>query len=121
MLKTDSPQHHRSAADADFRVRISRRSNWHSRPYSRLGMPLHFPPGAAEEVTKRIAALPAAITGKHNPECVEAALVLAVHGQWRRFDAMLRLLDQDWRHVLVAGDPADADWPTRLDAELPDR
>lgn len=25
--------------------------------------------------------------------------------QWRRFDAMLRMLEQDWRDVLVAGDP----------------
>jgi hypothetical protein len=79
-----------------------------------------FPPGTAEEVIKRIAALPAAITGKQNPERVQAALVLAAQGQWRRFDAILRLLDQDGRDVLVAGDLADADWPTRLDAQLPD-
>jgi len=80
-----------------------------------------FSPGTAEQVIKRIAALPAAVTGKQNPERVQSALVLAAHGQWRRFDAMLRLLDEDWRDVLVAGDLADADWPTGLDAELPDR
>ena len=80
-----------------------------------------FPPGTAEEVIRRIAALPTSVTGKQNPERVQAALVLAAHGQWRRFDAMLRLLDQDWRDVLVAGDLADADWPARLDTELPDR
>jgi hypothetical protein len=34
--------------------------------------------------------------------------------------ARLRLLTLDWRDVLVAGELADADWPARLDAELPD-
>jgi hypothetical protein len=80
-----------------------------------------FPAGTAEEVIKRIAALPPSATGKQNPERVQAALVLAARGQWRRFDALLRLLDQDWRDVLVAGHLADEDWPARLDAELPDR
>jgi hypothetical protein len=80
-----------------------------------------FRAGTAEELLKRIAALPPSATGKQNPERVQAALVLAARGQWRWFDALLRLLDQDRRDVLVAGDLADADWPARLDAELPDR
>ena len=80
-----------------------------------------FPAGTAEEVIKRIAALPAGATGNQYPERVQAALVVAASGQWHRFDALLRLLDQDWRDVLVAGGLADADWPARLDAELPDR
>ncbi len=80
-----------------------------------------FPAGTAEELIKRIAALPPSATGNQSPERVQAALVLAARRQWRWFDALLRLLDQDWRDVLVAGDLADADWPARLDAELPDR
>jgi hypothetical protein len=35
------------------------------------------------------------------------------------FRAVLRLVTVDWRDVLVAGGLADADWPARLEAELP--
>jgi hypothetical protein len=91
-----------------------------SQPTGCASRPAGLPAGT-EELIKRIAALPPSATGKQNPERVQAALVLAARGQWRWFNALLRLLDQDWRDVLVAGDLADADWPARLDAELPDR
>ena len=78
-----------------------------------------FPAGTAEEVARRLAGLPADAFGRQIQERVMAAVILASDGQWERFLAMLRLLSVDWRDVLMAGGLADADWPTRLDVELP--
>jgi hypothetical protein len=56
--------------------------------------------------------------GRQDVERVQAAMVLAAAGDWRRFTAMARLLRVDWRDVLVAGGLANADWPERLDQHL---
>ncbi len=57
--------------------------------------------------------------GRQDPERILAAVVLASRGRLDRFFPLFRLLKADWRDVLVAGDLADEDWPSRLDAELP--
>jgi len=49
-----------------------------------------------------------------------AAIVLASAGQWGRFLRFVRLAEEDWRDVLVAGGLANEDWRARLNAELPD-
>jgi hypothetical protein len=78
-----------------------------------------FPAGTADEVVRRLTGLAAEAFGSQDEERVMAAIVLASAGQWERFEAGIRLLALDWRDVLVAGELADADWPARLDAELP--
>jgi hypothetical protein len=81
-----------------------------------------FPsPGSADEVIRRLDALPPEAFGRQDPERVQAALVLAAQGEWSRFAALLDLLALDWRDVLVAGELADGDWPDRIAAELPPR
>lgn len=78
-----------------------------------------FPAGTAEEVARSLAGLPADAFGGQDQERVMAGVILASDGQWERFRAALRLATVDWRDVLVAGGLADADWPARLEAELP--
>ena len=51
-------------------------------------------------------------------ERVQAAVVIASGGQWDRFRSMLRLLELDWRDVLMAGGLGQDDWRAVLDAEL---
>lgn len=75
--------------------------------------------GTAEKVASYLASLDDGALGWQDSERVQAAIVLASAGKWDRFLSPLRLLRLDWRDVLVAGGLADADWPTRLEAELP--
>jgi hypothetical protein len=79
-----------------------------------------FPAGTADEVAGYLASVAGEAFGGQDPERVQAAIVLASVGQWDRFLSVFRLLQLDWRDVLVAGGLANADWPARLDAELPD-
>lgn len=51
-------------------------------------------------------------------ERVQAAIVVWARGDLSRLRSSLELARSDWRDVLVRGDLADADWPTKLDAEL---
>jgi hypothetical protein len=78
-----------------------------------------FPAGTADEVARSLAGLPAEAFGRQDQERVMAAVILASDGQWERFRAELRLVTVDWRDVMVAGGLADADWPVRLEIELP--
>lgn len=78
-----------------------------------------FSVGTADEVTDRLRGLPEVAFGGQDCERMQAALVLAAGGDWNRFVALLRLLDLDWRDVLVAGGLADGDWPQRLHEALP--
>ena len=74
-----------------------------------------FGRGTDDAVIRRLTAL----SPDDSSERIQAALVLAARGRWRLFAHQLRHLELDWRNVLVAGGLADADWPTRLAAELP--
>jgi hypothetical protein len=74
-----------------------------------------FGRGADDEVIRRLTALAA----DDSSERIQAALVLGAGGDWERFEQQLRLLELDWRDVLVAGGLAGDDWPVRLAAELP--
>lgn len=78
-----------------------------------------FRSGDADQVIGWLASLPAEQFGGQGPERIMAAVVLASHGRLDRFFPLLRLVKIDWRDVLVAGDLADEDWPSRLDVELP--
>ena len=79
-----------------------------------------FPPGTAEKVRGYLAGLDADAFGRQDPERVQAAVVLASGGEWEKFMRVFRLIEVDWRDVLVAGGLANADWPDRLNVELPD-
>jgi hypothetical protein len=57
--------------------------------------------------------------GGQDVERIQAAVVLGSAGQWDRFVLIFRMLMVDWRDVFVAGGLAHADWPARLDSELP--
>jgi len=78
-----------------------------------------FEAGIADTVIGYLASLDRESFGGQGSERVQAAIVLASHGQWERFISLWRLLKLDWRDVLVAGGLADADWPARLESELP--
>jgi hypothetical protein len=78
-----------------------------------------FPTGTADKVAGYLASLADEDFGGQDAERVQAAIVLASAGRWDRFLSVFGLLKLDWRDVLVAGGLANADWPTRLDAELP--
>lgn len=80
----------------------------------------NFADGSAERVLETLAALPKHIAPWDGPprERIQAALVLSTAGDWRRFQDMVRLAEQDWRDALVAADLADEDWPYRLNATL---
>ena len=54
-----------------------------------------------------------------SPERIQAALVLGAAGKWHRFEQQLRLLELDWRDVLMVGGLAYEDWPAQLAAALP--
>jgi hypothetical protein len=77
-----------------------------------------FPPGTAERVRGYLTGLTADACGGQDPERIQAALVLASRGQWKRFLAVFKLLAVDWRDVLMAGGLGNADWPQVLSREL---
>lgn len=79
-----------------------------------------FPVGTAEAAARRLTGLTADAFGLQSQERVMAAIVLASAGQWGRFLRFVRLAEEDWRDVLVAGGLANEDWRARLNAELPD-
>jgi hypothetical protein len=80
----------------------------------------NFDARSSERVLETLAALPKHVAPWDGPprERIQAALVLRTGGDWHRFEAMVRLAEQDWRDALVAGELADQGWPDRLDAEL---
>jgi hypothetical protein len=47
-----------------------------------------------------------------------AAVVFMADGRLEGVDEALRLAEQDWRDLLVAGDLANGDWPEQLGARL---
>lgn len=77
-----------------------------------------FASGSADKVMAALLALSADQVGGQDPERVQAALVVRTSGMWDRFADNRKLLDQDWRDVLVRADLANEDWPHRLDAIL---
>jgi hypothetical protein len=77
-----------------------------------------FPPGTAEQVCGYLKDVTADACGGQGLERVQAAVVLASHGQWERFLAVFRLLAVDWRDVLMAGGLGNEDWPQVLNREL---
>jgi len=78
-----------------------------------------FPAATAEKVVGHLASLDDRDLGGHDVERMQAAIVLGSAGQWDRFVLIFRMLKVDWRDVLVAGGLAHADWPARLESELP--
>jgi hypothetical protein len=78
-----------------------------------------FTPDDAGEVIGWLNGLDPELYGRQDPERIHAALVLASSGNLTRFVAGVGLLRLDWRDAVVAGGLADANWPERLDAELP--
>lgn len=58
------------------------------------------------------------MTGRQDPERIQAALVLRTHGEWTSFRSNVDLAHIDWRDALVRADLADEDWPQRLSANL---
>jgi hypothetical protein len=77
-----------------------------------------FPAGSAERVISYLEALAESAFDGQGRERVQAAVVIASRGQWDRFRSMLRLLELDWRDVLMAGGLGQGDWRAVLDAEL---
>lgn len=77
-----------------------------------------FGPGEADEVIKRLRALPAEAFGGQSAERIQAAVVFQSRGAWSQFMDGLDLLAQDWRDILVAGGLAHGNWPETLDLEL---
>ncbi len=69
-------------------------------------------------VLTRLEALPDLAYGRQDHERMQSALVLAAGGDRARFEAGLRLLDLDWRDVLVGGGLGHGDWPRQLEKEL---
>lgn len=54
----------------------------------------------------------------HQPERVQAAVVLSARGDLGRLNEARDLADLDWRDLLVGVGLAHRDWPARLDTEL---
>lgn len=79
-----------------------------------------FAPGTAEEVVRRLRALPKDRFGGQDAERMQAALVVQSGGSWSSFKDGLGLLERDWRDVLVRGGMADQDWPMVLSRKLGD-
>lgn len=79
-----------------------------------------FTAGTAAEVVRCLTMLETDAYGGQDVERVQAALVVAAAGSWKRFTRQLALLAADWRDVLLSGGLENADWPRRLTAELPD-
>jgi hypothetical protein len=77
-----------------------------------------FPPDTAERVCGYLKGLTADACGGQDLERIQAAVVLASHGQWERFLAVFKLLAADWRDVLMAGGLGNEDWPQVLNREL---
>lgn len=77
-----------------------------------------FPPGSAEIVRGYLEALTDSACGSKNRERVQAAVLLASHGRWDRFNSMLQLLRLDWRDLLMAGGLGEDDWRAVLDTQL---
>ena len=77
-----------------------------------------FPPDTAEQVCGYLKGLTADACGGQDLERIQAAVVLASHGQWERFLAVFKLLAADWRDVLMAGGLGNEDWPQVLNREL---
>jgi len=80
-----------------------------------------FPPGTAERVCGYLKCLTADACGGQDLERIQAAVVVASHGQWERFLAVFKLLAVDWRDVLMAGGLGNEDWPQVLNRELDQR
>ncbi len=77
-----------------------------------------FPTGSARMVINYLEALTDSEFDGQDYERVQAAVVIASHGHWDRFNSMLQLLRLDWRDVLMAGGLGADDWRPVLDAEL---
>ena len=77
-----------------------------------------FAPGTAEEVVRRLRALPEDRFGGQDVERIQAALVVLSGGSWSHFVDGLGLLEQ--RDVLVSGGMAEQDWPMVLSRQLGD-
>jgi hypothetical protein len=77
-----------------------------------------FPPDTAEQVCGYLKGLTADACGGQDLERIQAAVVLASHGQWERFLAVFKLLAADWRDVLMAGGLGSEDWPQVLNRQL---
>jgi hypothetical protein len=56
--------------------------------------------------------------GGQGRERVQAALIIASHRRWQRFESMVQLLRMDWRDVLMAGGLGHDDWRAVLDRQL---
>jgi hypothetical protein len=74
----------------------------------------------AEQVLELLEAIPesAPLSGRQDPERLQAACVLPAGGDISEFAKRVRLLNGDWRDALVAAELAQPDWPLKLDAEL---
>jgi hypothetical protein len=74
----------------------------------------------ATRVLAELAGVPETLPGceRQDPERIQAALVIAAHGDAIQFAALMDLARLDWRDVLLAADLADGDWKARLDREL---
>ncbi|HET7901427.1 MAG TPA: hypothetical protein VFL59_09580 [Candidatus Nanopelagicales bacterium] len=77
-----------------------------------------FEAGTADEVLVVLESLPVDILGGQDVERVLAAVVLDARGEWPRFEKAVQRLRWDWRDALVAGELAQPDWPSRLEAAL---
>jgi len=77
-----------------------------------------FAPATAEQVRSYLTSLTADASGGQDLERIQAAVVLASHGQWERFRRVFDLLSVDWRDVLMAGGLGNEDWPDVLSKEL---
>ncbi len=77
-----------------------------------------FDAGSVQPVLAELRALPDLAVGLQDVERIQASLVIRTGGDWQAFQSMLRLVNQDWRDALVAGELAHGDWPQRLDAVL---
>jgi hypothetical protein len=87
-------------------------------PRLRRRILLDFPAGSSGPVVSYLEALPESSYGGEGRERVQAAVVLASHGEWNRFLAMGELLTADWRDALMAGGLGEDNWRIVLDAEL---
>ena len=74
----------------------------------------------AHQVLELLEGIPesAPLSGKQDPERLQAACVLPARGDIGVFARRVLLLNGDWRDALVAAELAQPDWPRRLDAEL---
>lgn len=78
-----------------------------------------FGPGQEADVLARLVQVSARL-GTETGERVQAAVVLASHGDPEAFEEQADLAEVDWRDVLVAAGLADDDWSDRVDAALDD-